>query len=588
MPPELFARLVTGIAIAAATLPLRAQEKTPPEATIELPKYVVTDSAPLPKPEAWFHAELPGFEILSSGSARNTRRILEDFRLFAMALGVVWPELQRQYQAPTTLLLCGGNRFDSFVPEATKSNDSRHGTASLFLDDASRPAIVVDMGVSVLNLETSGAESQLLAQAGVMTSGIEIDQGEQLKREYIRLLLARLNPRLPAWFEEGLAQLLRGMEITNKWITFAKLEDLNEISISQAMAIEQSRFNAEDGFAGMVSAAAEDGGFQRALARSALMGFPEMFAVKRDSMLARNPVGSSWAKQCYAFVHMGLYGEGQRYQKGLLQFLTRLQKEPLSEPLFKECFGAGYRSMGASLRGYVTGASYKSMTWKAAKGSKGFADLAPIVLREATQAEVGRIKGEAYLLAGHRGAAQAELFTAYRRGERDPQLLAAIGLFEDAGGDEGAARKFLQAAVDRKTVRGDAYLALARRQYAEALAAAGDGGIFPRETVDAISSLLRTAAQQPFAAPAVFDLLADTWEHSSEKIPRTDAGFLIRGCQANPTRFRLIYRTARFCADAGLIREARALADHGVLHAPNETARTSFSKLKSTLPPAGP
>jgi hypothetical protein len=161
------------------------------------------------------------------------------------------------------------------------------------------------------------------------------------------------------------------------------------------------------------------------------MGFPEMFAVKRDSALAQNPVGSAWAKQCYAFVHMCLYGEGQRYQKGFIKFLTRLVQEEPSEALFKECFGESYRSMGASLRGYVNAAAYKSMEWNAGKGSKGFADFAPITLHDASQADVGRIKGETFALAGYRDAAQIELITAYRRGERDARLLAALGLFEN-------------------------------------------------------------------------------------------------------------------------------------------------------------
>ena len=43
-----------------------------------------------------------------------------------------------------------------------------------------------------------------------------------------------------------------------------------------------------------------------------------------------------WGKQAYAFVHMCLYGRGLKYQKPFLQFITRLDREPLSEALFKE------------------------------------------------------------------------------------------------------------------------------------------------------------------------------------------------------------------------------------------------------------
>ncbi|WP_438482437.1 tetratricopeptide repeat protein [Oleiharenicola lentus] len=586
MLPQLRVRCLIGCLSAWCALSAHAADPIKVESSIELPKYTVIDTRPLPKPERWLYAEFPGFEVLSNASDRNTRQILEDFRLFEQALEIVWPTLKGKSQVPATLVLCGKNHFDSFVPDAAKLTDGSQGTASLFFDNGPRSAIVVDVGVSVLNLNTT--DSAALNSAGVTTAGIEVEEGEQLKREYIRLLLSRLQPRWPAWFEEGLAQLLRGMEVTEKRITFAKLEDPNEISITQAQAIESARQNADAGIDLSSSAPAEDRGFQSALARSALMGFPEMFAVKRESRLAQNPIGSSWAKQCYAFVHMCLYGEGQRYQKGFLKFITRLTKEEPSEALFKECFETGYRSMGTTLRSYVTGAAYKSMEWNAGKGSKGFADFSKIVPREATQGEVGRIKGETYTLGGHRDEAQRELITAYRRGERDPRLLAALGLFEQSGGDTVKARKFLEAAAEQKVVRAEAYLALAKLRIAEASANAGEEKPFTVAEVDAITALLRTAAQQPPAMPEVYETLADTWARSPEKLKREQVVVLVRASVQNPARLRLIYQTAQFCADAGMLQEAHALTDHGLVYAPTESVKQRFSELKAKLPPAPP
>jgi hypothetical protein len=555
------------------------------ESSIELPKYVVTDSRPLPKPERWQYGTIPGFEVLSSASVRDARLVLEDLRLFEEALNVVWPALRGDRVTPITLVLCGGNHFDSFVPEEVRSQDGRQGLASLFLERGASSALVVDMGASVLTINASGMQSPAMQQFGIMASGIEIEFSDQLKRDYVHLLLSRLSPRLPPWFEEGLAQLLRGMEVSDTRIQFAKLEDPNEMSFAQAQAIDVARMNAAEGVEMALEAPAEDRGFQAALARSRLMGFPELFAVKRDSALARNPVGSAWAKQCYAFVHLCLYGRGHNYQSGFLKFVARLAKEEPSEQLFKECFGVSYRSMGATLRGYVNGASYEMMEWRALKGSKGFKGLEPVVLREATQAEVGRIKGETYLIAGHRERAQVELVTAYRRGVRAPELLAALGLFEANGGDSAKAVGFLQAAAAQKVERADVYLTLARERYQHAAQRAGDGEVFAQEDVLSIASLLTTGERHPAATVEIYELLADTGDRSPAPIDVETVKVLVRGSVKFHRRLKLVYQTTRFCAEVDLRKEAHALADYGIENSQSPKAKESFTQLKATLPP---
>lgn len=558
------------------------------ETRIELPKYTVTDSQPLPKAEVWRYTAFDGFEVLSKASERTMRRTLEDFRRFGSALELIWPALLQKSQVPVTLILCDNNQFNSFVPDRTKINNSIQGTASLFLNHGSRSALVIDVAGGVLNINADHLAPSIVNSNGIITSGIEINAEEQLKREYVHLLLSRLKPRMPAWFEEGLAQLLCGMQIDDRRIQFAKLEDPNEISFEQAAAMNEAAQNAIDDVSMPVYAPAEDRDFQTALARSALMGFPELFAVQRESALAKNAIGSSWAKQSYAFLHMCLYGSDQRFQKGMLTFIKRLGKEPPSEALFKECFGISYRSMGATLRGYITGAAYRSMDYRALKGEKFFSGQLALVIREATQSEVGRIKGETYLLAGHRDEAQREFVTAYRRGERDPQLLAALGLFEEARGDEVTSTKFLKMAVEQKVSRPEAYLTLAKKHYEEAKAAAGARPFFKTEEVAAISGLLRIAAQQPPVMSEVYELLADTWQRSPLKIDRADATLLVRGSIQFPLRLRLIYQTAGFCADTQQFKEAHALADHGITYAPDLGTRQSFTELKSSLPAPPP
>ena len=284
---------------------------------------------------------------------------MRDFQQFNQAIGVVWPALIGRSPTPTTLILCGrGGKFDAFVP--TKADGGPQvGLASLFLRNAERSTIIVDLQTRELGL--AGLE----AAGGVENNGfIEVDSYKQLYREYVHSLLSRNTPRMAAWLEEGLAQLLMSMKFSPTMIEFAKLEDPNTVSISQANAAMLNEASAAAGEGGgSIAAAAEDRDFNAALARSRLMSFQELFAVTHDSPTARNPIGSRWAKQATAFVHMCLYQTGKRHQKGFVTYITRSAREPATEALFKECFGSSYNDMLLELRGYLDFTNYTSLGW---------------------------------------------------------------------------------------------------------------------------------------------------------------------------------------------------------------------------------
>src|SRR4051812_45606569 len=124
-----------------------------PERIIELPKFEVKDSRLLPQPEKWHYAEVPGFEILSNISARETKRFVADFLLLQEALNVLMPGLRANPVAvPTSLILTGrGNSFDQFMPE--DRGDDRFRTNSLFFNEPERGVIVVDFALAEIQLE---------------------------------------------------------------------------------------------------------------------------------------------------------------------------------------------------------------------------------------------------------------------------------------------------------------------------------------------------------------------------------------------------------------------------------------------------
>lgn len=574
------ARRVAALLVIVA--PAFGADEAPVGPIIELPKFVVTDSRELPPPEAWRYAEIPGFEILTNASDRTTRRLIKDFELFKEALSLIWP-IPNRAGVPTSLILSArGAKFDGFVPAGTSRAD--RSLASIFLKNQEQTAIVIDLASSTLNLLAYDTTND--SATGTDSSLLSVDHDKQLYREYVHYLLSKSEPRFPAWFEEGMAQIIMAMKVDRKYIVFGKIEDPNTISAQAGAVAAMNALTAADDPTGLqiAGAPAEDRDFNVALQRRPLVPFPKFFAVASDSPEAINPLGNNvWAKQCYAFVHLGLYGHNRRFQKPFATFLLRLSKEPVSEELFKECFGMDYKKMLNELRSYIDFTNYKHQEYTI-KGD-GLVVAPPLVLRDATQSEVGRIKGEALALGGHSAAARAELIAPYIRGERDPQLLAALGLQQHATGQDDHARKFLEAATTAKVVRPTAYLELARLRYADALAKPGTaGGEFSATQSAQVLDLLLVARKQPPPTVAVYELIADTWAHSAAKPKRDDVGLLVEGVQLFPHRLRLMYQTAVLSVDAGMNDVATSLVDYALKVAPDVKTRELFEKLKAALP----
>lgn len=547
-----------------------------PEPAIELPTFTVQDSPILPEPEAWRYARIEGFEVLSNSSSRSTQRLVEDFQRFHQALVLAWPAADIPSAVPTSLILAGrGNKFEPFAPHINLSPEV--GSISLNLRDGELSAIVIDLETTILNLATPEGIEAFAAQAAsdpsVDDGGATLFQGmpnfvvdhyRQLYREYIRFVLTQSQPRLPAWMEEGLAQIFMRMEFSPTRIVIGKVEDPNEVSIAGAV---------------------EDRDFNHALHRRALMPLQEMFSVKPDSATARNPLGNRWAKQSYAFVHLCLYGNQGKYQKGLLMFLSRLAGKPPSEELFKECFGMTYKQMLLQIRSYVDFTAYKAVVFQAKKGTKIEAPPKP-VFRDATEAEVGRIKGEALRMAGNKAAARLALIAPYIRGSRDAQLLASLGMYEYAEGETARARKFLEAAAKDKVVRPRAYLQLAQLRFDEAMKKPlGARQLLSAVQVGEILEPLFVARGQTPALPEVYEMIATVWAKSETLPTAGNLAVIDEGVQHFIRRSGLIYQAALLKQQCGFLEDAAVLAEIGLRVTSNAAERERFLTLKASLPP---
>lgn len=543
MAPFSLRRAIVGAALAGTFLgATRAAEKpaVAPGPIVELPKFEVTDSRLLPPPENWLYAEIPGFEILSRISERETKRFVRDFMLLQEVVRAIMPNLVAGYTpVPTALILCGGRGkgFDEFLPQ--ERNDERYGTNMLTFINTERAAIVVDFALAELQVE---ADTRL-----------EADPYRSFYAGYFRFLLRRqLGDKAPPWFEEGLVQLFAATEFDRKVITFAQLGD---------------GFGAE-----------KVGDFNHMLAQRSIMPFGQMLAANGPRQ--RSPF---WSAQCYAFVHMCLYGWDKKYQKPFLTFVKRLETEEPSEKLFKECFKKSYNDVATELRGYVSFTAYRKMEFKAKKGQE-IPEPPAVALKAAADADVGRIKGEVLRLGGHGEAARNTLIAPYVRGERDPRLLAALGLDEKQGGRDERARKFLEAASNAKVERPRAYLELARLRFKDAEAApAGGEGKFSQQQVSEVLTPLFVARQQRPPMADVYTLIAETWSRSVVAPEAKHLEPVFEGVKLFPRDATLLMQVALLAAKRGFTAEAVAVAKLGSRSMADAAERDRFTLMVAAL-----
>jgi hypothetical protein len=330
----------------------------------------------------------------------------------------------------------------------------------------------------------------------------------------------------------------------------------------------------------------EDEDFNKALNQQALLDLRRLFAVPHDAEEAVNPLGNNvWAKQCYAFVHMCLYGEHGRFTKPFATFLQKAARGHVTEAMFTECFGMSYKQMLEQIRSYCDFTVYDKKGVRAKKGAPDLIKVpADMELRPATPCEIGRIKGEAFDLAGNVPAARLEFAAGYVRGDREAAFLAAFGLFERRQGQKERARKLLEAAYATKAARQDASIELARLRYEDAcLVSEPEKKLSTPQVKAIVEPLLRAESQMP-SSFEVYELMSDVLARSAERPPREYAVAAIRGAVRFPARLKLVYQCITLAAEIGDLKGAHTLAEHGIRNARDERSRELFIAAKGKLP----
>jgi hypothetical protein len=293
-----------------------------------------------------------------------------------------------------------------------------------------------------------------------------------------------------------------------------------------------------------------------------------------DTLFRRRSSGSSgsltdwppatWMAEASLFLRWGLYAD-RAHRKTFDTFVERSRVEPVTEAMFRGCFGFGFSEMQLQLSRYLIGdarhailVGYSSLPhWYPDDNPKHTA-FPNLTCREATNAEIARLLGDWERMEGEdKKASDPELSRIYFRqagktlqrcydnGERDPRFLAVLGLYDADVGAETEARGILESATKGWVQRPAAYVALARLNFDEAKEHPGikDGRFDTQQTAAVLRPLFAVRDKARLDALG-YRLIADAWLQCVEKPSLSNLAVLREGMGLYPFDSALLLASA--------------------------------------------
>jgi hypothetical protein len=561
------ARLHIFLASGAFLLSAHAAE-TPAAAAgpVELPPMLVEESV---SSAPWYYVNAGGTEFLSRCSASTTRALVEGWLTKLQLVRALVPEeFLARMDVPTVFVLYAQDLQQTLSAEIQRElqgGEARQG-------DFPRGS-----GVNI-------APSMRLADRDMHASIAYIDEAlfdastMSVSPNHVRYLLERRVPELPAWLVEGIERTYRRADFVMKPITLGPLVWINQ-GESDALAGDATRprapLPATELFTNDALRAVENQHPRRVQARASTQ---ELFF--------------RWAVV-----------SGRRTREALWKFAARADDGPVTEDVFETCFGFDWSELRDRISDYLPRAVKE--TSRIAPGR--LPPLPAIEVERATPNEIARVRGEWERLAiGHVQRrlpqvrepyivqARRTLRRAFDAGDRDPRLLATMGLCEIDAGNPAGAREFLEPAIAAGVVRPRAYYELARLRFADLRRGVPETKIFSFTELAPIFDPLRRGLTQAPPLPEVFVLLAEAWARC-EMTPNTaEFAELERGARLFGRRPSVTYPIALALARHGKRPEAAAVLEASASAVTDENTRAAITRLRAELaaalarPPAEP
>jgi hypothetical protein len=177
----------------------------------------------------------------------------------------------------------------------------------------------------------------------------------------------------------------------------------------------------------------------------------------------------------------------------------------------------------------------------------------------------------------------ASLLGLYREGERDPGLLAVVGLYFHERASDTEALPCLEAAARAHVRRPAVYVALAQIRCQSALARpTGGDGKLGAEQIGEILGLVKESCSYAPPQPEAYTLAINAWAQAATPPSAEDLALLDEGVALFPDNFGLVSGAAKLCARCGFTDEALAQIDRGLEYAAPDY-RERLTELRAEL-----
>ncbi|MDP3068680.1 MAG: hypothetical protein Q8N18_00245 [Opitutaceae bacterium] len=542
-------RVAKKLLAGALTLAALAAAEAPPGPAVELPPMIVEEAATLPP---WLYVRADGTEYLSRCKETTTRGYVEMRRSRMLWVRALIPaDLLARSDVPGVTVL---------VSQRLKpSNNSEVIGEVMQLQGGARP----DGGYR----RATTAPNMMLSDSDAVGVFAYIDESNFERRnltissDFVRYLLARRTPAPPRWLIDGIMAAYNAVLFEETPITLGRLS---------WHSVEELR------------ALAKDSGAPRTL-----LPMGELFAGTGGA--ARHP---KIAQMQAALLVRWALDPRNAQRDAFWKFAAQACAAPASEAMLREVLGFGFADLRDRLSDYLPTALREPLHLPLERS----AALPALEIRRATPNEIARLRGEWERLAvplvrrrhpdhaaRYLEQARRTLRRAYDSGDRDPRLLASLGLCEIDAGELPAARDFLDAAVVAGVVRPRAAYELARLRWGDLVRGQPATRHFAAEEIAPVLEPLRLGFDQAPAIAELIELWADAWTRTTARPSEADVQRLVRGAEQFIAEPRVGLRVARALGRHGKTAEARAVLGAAFLHVRDDAMRAQLAQMFAAL-----
>jgi len=525
--------------------------------TVELPPMLVEESI---SSVPWLYVNAGGTEFLSRCSVSTTRTLAEAWLAKLQLVRVLVPEEFLARMAVPEVFVLYAQDLQRTVSAEIERELSAGG-------DPARPGETPRGGGVNIALSMRLSDRDMHASIAYIDKSLFDASTLSISPGHVRFLLQGRVPELPTWLVDGLDRTYRRADFVIDPVTLGPLVWDNH-SESDALGRNPTRPRA-------VLPASE------LFATNALRGVESRHRRRVETRASTQELFVRWAITSSATTREALW-----------RFAARAAEGPVTEELFEADFGFDYSELRDRLSDYLPKALDETKRLNPGRTPAGLR----IEVERATSNQIARIRGEWERLAiGHVqrrlpevrepyiAQARRTLRRAYDAGDRDPRLLATLGLCEiDSGNPEGA-QPFLEQATALGVVRPRAYYELARLRFATLREGVPETKVFSYSELAPVLQPLQQALKQAPPMAEVYALLAEAWANCELSPNAAELAELERGARLFPSRPTVGYPVALALARHGQPAAAAAVLHLNTAYAMDENMRATITRLRAEL-----